>query len=172
MSDTSQESVAILGGGCFWCLEAIFQRKPGVSKVVSGYAGGGLANPTYKEVCGGGTGHAEVVAISFDPAQVSFSELLELFWLAHDPTTKDRQGGDAGPQYRSIILASDDEQLNTAEQSKAAAQPSFKAPIVTEIAKLTQFWPAEVEHHDYYNRNRLAPYCIFAIVPKLKKLGM
>ena len=162
---------AVLGGGCFWCLEAYYQRLPGVTKVVSGYAGGSTPNPTYKQVCNKDTGHAEVVEITFDSSETSYSEMLEQFWNVHDPTTKNRQGGDEGPQYRSIILGLDDEQVEIANKAIKEAQPKFKQPIVTEVVKLEKFWPAETEHQDYYNRNKFAPYCMFVISPKLKKLG-
>ncbi len=166
------EAQAVLGGGCFWCLEAVSQRVPGVLGVGSGYAGGQLPDPTYRQVCAGGTGHAEVVRISFDPDAVSYASLLELFWQAHDPTTPDRQGNDVGPQYRSIILHAGPEQEREARASVLQAQQGFSAPIVTEVAQLDKFWPAEPEHSDYYNSHRTAPYCMFLIAPKLKKLGL
>lgn len=171
MSNISLKTIAVLGGGCFWCLEAIYQRQQGVSQVNSGYAGGSTDNPTYKEVCGGNTGHAEVVEITFDPEVVSYKQLVDLFWQVHDPTTKDAQGADIGTQYRSIILAVDDDQLALAKQSMHEAQAAFSKPIVTQIEKLDKFWLAEAEHHEYYNRNKFAPYCMFNITPKLKKLG-
>lgn len=163
---------AVLGGGCFWCLEAVFQRQKGVASATSGYAGGTTREPTYKEVCGGGTGHAEVIQVQFDPRAVSYSELLDLFWRAHDPTTRDRQGADVGPQYRSIILFSSEKQAEEAARSKESAQENFSSVIVTEIAPLSEFWPAEKDHHNFYNRNRGHPYCLFNIVPKLEKLGL
>lgn len=162
---------ATFGGGCFWCTEAVFETEPGVKSVVSGYAGGHVKDPTYREVCNGTTGHAEVIQIEFDPAVVSFDRLLEIFWEAHDPTTLNRQGADEGTQYRSIILTHDETQKAAAEKSKAAAQAHFAAPIVTEIAPLGDFYPAEKYHQDYFRNNGSAPYCRAVIAPKLKKLG-
>ena len=162
--------IATFGGGCFWCAEAVFQRIPGVKSVVSGFAGGTAVNPTYKEVCAGGTGHAEVVQIQFDPAVISYGKLLEIFWEAHDPTTVDRQGHDTGAQYRSIILYSDDAQKAEAEKSKREAARQFTAPIVTQIAPLTKFYPAEGYHQNYYNLHSSEGYCQFVIGPKLQKL--
>ena len=163
---------AVVGGGCFWCVEAVFQRLPGVEAVLSGYAGGDLANPTYQAVCTGSTGHAEAVRISFDAQKLSFARLLEVFWAAHDPTTLNRQGADRGSQYRSIILAADDEQLQAAERSRQDAQRLFSRPIVTEIRMLDRFWPADDDHQNFYSNNPANPYCQFNIVPKLKKLGL
>ncbi len=163
---------AVLGGGCFWCLEAVFQRIEGVRAVVSGYAGGATPNPTYREICAGATGHAEVVRVEFDGDRVSFEEILDWFWRCHDPTTLNRQGADVGTQYRSIILYADEAQQQTAERSKAAAQAHFKDEIVTEIAPLERFYPAEDYHQNYFNDNRSAPYCTFVIRPKLDKLDM
>jgi peptide-methionine (S)-S-oxide reductase len=162
---------ATFGGGCFWCTEAVFESEPGVKSVVSGYAGGHAKDPTYREVCSGDTGHAEVIQIEYDPAKVSFERLLELFWVAHDPTTLNRQGADAGTQYRSIILYHDDTQRAAAEKSKAAAQAEFDRRIVTEIVPLEKFYVAEKQHQDYFRNNREASYCRAVIVPKLKKLG-
>lgn len=162
---------ATLGGGCFWCVEAVFETEPGVTAVKSGYAGGSTPNPTYDEVCSGNTGHAEVIQITFDPKVVSYGKLLDLFWEAHDPTTLNRQGADVGTQYRSIILYHDEAQRKVAEASKTAAQKNFSRPIVTEIVPLTDFYPAENYHQDYFRRNGQAPYCQFVIAPKLKKLG-
>lgn len=159
------------GGGCFWCLEAVFQRLNGVNKVVSGYAGGQVANPTYKQVCEGTTGHAEVVQLEFDPSKVSFDKLMEVFWAAHDPTTLNRQGHDIGTQYRSILLYENDQQKAAAEKSKAEAQKDFKDPIVTEIAPLKTFYAAEDYHQNYFNENSdKNPYCQVVIRPKLQKL--
>jgi peptide-methionine (S)-S-oxide reductase len=159
------------GGGCFWCLEAVFQRLVGVKSVASGYAGGNVPNPTYKQVCTGDTGHAEVVQIEFDPAQISFEKLLEVFWAAHDPTTLNRQGADFGTQYRSIILYANEEQKAAAEKSKQAAQAEFKSPIVTQIVPLKTFYKAEDYHQNYYNENAAKnPYCSVVIQPKLQKL--
>jgi peptide-methionine (S)-S-oxide reductase len=164
--------LATLGGGCFWCVEAVFERLPGVKSVTAGYAGGALANPDYRRVCSGTTGHAEVVQIAFDPAVISFARLLEVFWLAHDPTTLNRQGADEGPQYRSIILHHDEAQRVAAEESRAAAQAKFDAPIVTEIVPLEKFWPAEEYHQDFFRNNPRQPYCLATIPPKLRKLGL
>ena len=159
------------GGGCFWCIEAVFQRLNGVKKVVSGYAGGATPDPTYEQVCSGTTGHAEVVQLEFDPSKVSYDKLLEVFWAAHDPTTLNRQGNDVGTQYRSIILFENDQQKSVAESSKAKAQKDFKEPIVTEVAKLEKFYVAEDKHQNYYNENGTKnPYCQVVIRPKLQKL--
>ena len=169
---TSTTESAILGGGCFWCLEAVFQRQAGVSAVTSAYAGGATSNPTYAQICGGDTGHAEVVKVDFSAAQVSYEEILNLFWRAHDPTTLNRQGGDRGTQYRSVILFASDAQRVGAEQSKAAAQVHFPSPIVTEISPLGDLWKAEEKHQNFFNRNGGHPYCAYNIIPKLQKLGM
>lgn len=158
------------GGGCFWCIEAVFARLPGVKKSISGYAGGQVENPTYKQVCGGDTGHAEVVQIEFDPTKTSFDKLLEVFWAAHDPTTLNRQGADEGTQYRSVIFYENDAQKAAAEKSKTAAQKDFKSPIVTEIAPLPTFYVAEDYHQGYFELNGRAPYCQAVIAPKLRKL--
>ncbi len=163
---------AYFGGGCFWCLEAYFETLPGVKAVVSGYAGGHVPDPTYREVCGGATGHAEIVRIDFDPALTSYGALLEKFWLIHDPTTLDRQGPDEGPQYRSIILYSDDAQKVAAEQSRAALQQRLSDRVVTEIVPLQRFYEAEDYHQDYFRRNPNQGYCRAVIAPKLKKLGV
>ena len=162
---------ATLGGGCFWCLEAVFLGMKGVSAVTSGYAGGHLANPTYEEVCGKRTGHAEVVQISYDPTTVSFAEVLKVFFTIHDPTTKDRQGADIGPQYRSIILTHDAAQDAAAREviAEITAARLWGNPIVTEIVPLTQFWPAEPEHHDYFARNPWSGYCQAVVEPKVLK---
>jgi peptide-methionine (S)-S-oxide reductase len=161
---------ATLGGGCFWCMEAVYERLPGVLSVTSGYAGGHTVNPTYHEVCGGDTGHAEVTQITFDPAKISYAQLLEVFWQAHDPTTLNRQGNDAGTQYRSIILYHDDAQKLTAEKSKLSAQKDFFKPIVTEIVPLTKFYFAEDYHQGYFDAHGHEPYCQLVIAPKLEKL--
>jgi peptide-methionine (S)-S-oxide reductase len=168
--NTNQLETATLGGGCFWCMEAVYERLPGVISVTSGYAGGHTENPTYKQVCSGNTGHAEVTQIVFDPAKISYAKLLEVFWQAHDPTTLNRQGADVGTQYRSIILYGDEQQKQIAEKSKAAAQASFLKPIVTEIVPLKKFYPAEDYHQGYYDANGNAPYCQAVIAPKLEKL--
>jgi peptide-methionine (S)-S-oxide reductase len=166
---TNHHEAATLGGGCFWCTEAIFQMLPGVKSVTSGYAGGTKANPTYKEVCAGNTGHAEVIQITYDPKAVSYEKLIETFWEAHDPTTLNRQGADNGTQYRSIILYSSEAQRGAAETSKAQAQKRFRQPIVTEIVPLQKFYPAEDYHQDYYRANPNQPYCRVVIRPKVEK---
>lgn len=165
---------ASFGMGCFWCGEAVFQRVDGVLAVASGYQGGHVPNPTYPQVCTGETGHAEVVHIEFDPARVSYSELLDIFWQAHDPTTLNRQGADVGEQYRSVIFTYSDEQQRIAEASKAKAQASgtFKRPIVTDIRAAPTFYKAEEGHQNFYNSNKGNGYCRLVISPKLKKLGM
>ncbi len=165
------EELATLGGGCFWCLEAVFKDLRGVSAVKSGYAGGTLANPSYKQVCGGRTGHAEVVQVAFDPAELSYADLLRVFFAIHDPTTRDRQGNDVGPQYRSIILTHSDAQAETAaavmrEITEARLWP---APLTTELRKLDAFWPAEAEHDDYFARNPWSGYCQAIVAPKVLK---
>lgn len=162
---------ATLGGGCFWCLEAVFLGMKGITAVTSGYAGGHVANPSYEEVCGKRTGHAEVVQVSYDPAIVSFRDLLKVFFTIHDPTTKDRQGADIGPQYRSIILTHDAAQDATAREVIAELTTArlWGNPIVTEIVPLTQFWPAEPEHHNYFARNPWSGYCQAVVAPKVLK---
>lgn len=169
MSSTME--TATLGGGCFWCVEAIYQDVIGVHKVVSGYAGGAVENPTYEEVCSGITGHAEVVQIVFDPTVISFEEILFIFWRTHDPTTLNRQGNDVGTQYRSVIFYHDEQQKEIAEQSKTEADASdlWPDPIVTEIAPLTIFYEAEAYHQNYFVENPYQPYCIFVINPKVQK---
>jgi peptide-methionine (S)-S-oxide reductase len=171
-SPTAATELATLGGGCFWCLEACYQQLDGVTSVTSGYAGGPEVNPTYKAVCSGSTGHAEVIQIGFDPDKISYAELLNWFWKFHDPTTLNRQGNDAGPQYRSIILTHNEVQAGTAENSKQSAQSNFTDAIVTEIKSLEQFYPAEEYHHNYYRDNPNQPYCAYVIAPKLRKLGI
>ena len=166
---TNHLEVATLGGGCFWCTEAVFQMLPGVKSVTSGYAGGTKENPTYKEVCTGTTGHAEVIQIKYDPSVVSYEKVLTTFWEAHDPTTLDRHGPDAGTQYRSIILYSSEAQRVAAEKSKAEAQRHFRQRIVTQIVPLKQFYPAEDYHQDYYRANPNQPYCRAVIQPKVEK---
>ena len=161
-----------LGGGCFWCVEAVFQQLKGVQLVVSGYAGGHVKNPSYKEVCNGTTGHAEVCQITFNPNVISFSELLEVFWQTHDPTTLNRQGNDAGTQYRSAIFYHNEEQKRHAEHYKAELDTSgaFGKPIVTEIVPFSNFYKAEDYHQNYYNENGLQPYCLFVVKPKVEKV--
>jgi peptide-methionine (S)-S-oxide reductase len=162
-----------LGAGCFWCTEAVFERLPGVYSATSGYMGGKQKNPTYEQVCGGATGHAEVTKVIFDPAKLSLEKLLETFWKAHDPTTLNRQGADIGTQYRSAIFYETEAQRPVAEKSKAEASKLFERPIVTEITRATEFYPAENYHQEYYRLNKdRNPYCRAVITPKLKKLGM
>lgn len=160
---------AVLGGGCFWCLEGAYEIVPGVLDVENGYAGGGRANPTYEQVGTGLTGHAEVVKITFDPKIVTFTELLELFWKIHDPTTLNRQGADVGPQYRSVILYSGPEQEVAAKASIAKAGPAFRNPIVTELKSLEAYWKAEDYHQDYFRRNPNQGYCQIVVAPKVDK---
>jgi len=166
-----QTEQATLGGGCFWCLEAIFQRVEGVLKVESGYSGGTAGTANYRAVCSGTTGHAEVVQITFDPALISYEEVLEIFWSTHDPTTPNRQGNDVGPQYRSVIFYHTEEQRQTAERSKEqVASGIWEAPIVTEIVPFEAFFAAEAEHQNYYNKvGGRNPYCSFVITPKIAK---
>lgn len=166
---TNHTELATFGGGCFWCMEALFQTVDGIISVTSGYAGGHVKNPTYKDVCSGRTGHAEVIQIEFDPRKISYPELLEVFWEAHDPTTLNRQGPDAGTQYRSIILYQNEAQKLAAEKSKREAARRFSKPIVTEIVPLTGFYKAEEYHQDYYRSHSGAPYCQLVIGPKLAK---
>ena len=163
---------AIFGGGCFWCLEAIFERYDGIISVSSGYSAGKTKDPTYNEVCSGTTGHAEVVKIEFDSEKISYSDLIEIFWTSHDPTTLNRQGEDVGTQYRSIILYKNEIELEIAKKSKVETQKEFETPIVTEIVKLEKFYPAEKYHQDYYNNNSKEPYCYYVIRPKLEKLKL
>ncbi len=160
---------AVVGGGCFWCVEALYQGVPGIESVVSGYAGGTTPNPTYEQVCTGRTGHAEVVQITYDPIKISYEKVIDLFWKAHDPTTLNRQGADTGTQYRSIILTLTDEERAIAEKSKATAQKDFSAPIVTEIKPLEAFYPAEKYHQNFYENNPNYPYSAAVIEPKLEK---
>jgi peptide-methionine (S)-S-oxide reductase len=163
--------LATLGGGCFWCLDAVYRDLRGVSRVVSGYAGGHTENPSYEEVCGKRTGHAEVVQITFDPAEISFADLLRVFFTIHDPTTKDRQGADVGPQYRSIILAHSDEQARVAAEvmAEVAASGMWRDPLVTEVQPLERFWPGEDEHQDYFARAPWSGYCRVVVAPKVAK---
>jgi peptide-methionine (S)-S-oxide reductase len=168
---TNKLETATLGGGCFWCVEAIFQDLKGVQQVVSGYAGGTVENPTYQQVCTGTTGHAEVVQITFDPEVISFEDLLYIFWRTHDPTTLNRQGADVGTQYRSVIFYHDEEQKASAEKSKREAGTSglWPNPIVTEITPFSNFYQAEDYHHDFYRQNPNQPYCRAVIDPKVRK---
>jgi peptide-methionine (S)-S-oxide reductase len=162
---------ATFGTGCFWCTEAIFERLDGVEKVISGYSGGHIKNPSYKEVCTGTTGHAEVIRIYFDPEVISYEELLDVFWQTHDPTTLNRQGNDVGTQYRSVIFYHNEEQKKIAEKSKQEMDHSgtFADPIVTEISPLINFYEAENYHQDYFENNPNQPYCSVIIAPKVKK---
>lgn len=172
MSDDSRQEKATLGGGCFWCIEAVFQQLDGVESVVSGYAGGHDPNPNYQSVCSGATGHAEVVQITFDPEVVTYEELLNVFWKAHDPTTLNRQGNDVGTQYRSAIYYHSEAQKEAALKSIESAQPHFSDKIVTEVAPLDVFYGGEDYHQDYYVNHREQGYCSFVIRPKLDKLGL
>ena len=162
---------AVLGGGCFWCLETVYREVAGVREVVSGYCGGAVDAPDYHAVCDGHTGHAEVVRISFDPEAVSFRTLLEIFFVIHDPTTRNRQGNDVGTQYRSVIFAQDAAQAETAREliDALTAAKAFADPIVTELAGAERFWPAEDYHQDYFARNGHQPYCQVVVAPKLAK---
>ena len=163
---------ATFGAGCFWCVEAVFERLDGVKDVMPGYTGGHKNNPTYKEICTGMTGHAEVAQVTYDSKIITFNELLDMFWKSHDPTTRNRQGNDIGTQYRSAIFYHNDEQKLLAEESKLKVDNSriFTNPIVTEITKLDKFWPAEDYHNNYYANNMDQPYCRIVIKPKLDKL--
>ena len=165
---------ATLGGGCFWCLEAVFSRIEGVKSVTSGYAGGHSQNPTYEQVCTGESGHAEVVRVDYDPINISYETLVNWFWRCHDPTTLNRQGRDIGTQYRSVIFYQNEVQKTVAQLSKKDADMSgmFEDPIVTEISALPEFFPAEDYHFDYYNKNSNAKYCSYIIRPKLAKLNL
>jgi len=165
-------NLATFGGGCFWCLEAVFEELRGVERVVSGYAGGQRPDPSYEQVCSGATGHAEVVQVTFDPAIISYRELVEIFFAFHDPTTPNRQGPDSGTQYRSIIVAHDAEQAAVAAAVIAELDGGnvFGAPIVTELATMTRFWAAEAQHQGYYRRNPDRGYCAAMIAPKVAKL--
>ncbi len=169
--DNAQQAEAVLAGGCFWCLEAVFLDLRGVLAVKSGYAGGHTEAPRYKDVCSGRTGHAEVVRVTYDPAQLDYADLLRVFFTIHDPTTKDRQGADVGTQYRSAIFVSSPEQRATAEavMAEIAAAALYPGKLVTEITDLTQFWPAEDEHDDYFARNPWSGYCQAVVAPKIVK---
>ena len=165
------KAVATLAGGCFWCLEAVYDELKGVRRVVSGYAGGDVPNPTYQQVCSGNTGHAEVVQIEFDPGAVSYRDLLEIFFTIHDPTTLNRQGADVGTQYRSAIFYHDDAQRREAEGiiAELENEGAFSNPIVTEVTELGTFYPAEDYHQDYYQNNPYQAYCMVVVAPKLAK---
>ncbi len=168
---SATQETATLGGGCFWCLEAVFKDLRGVTSVMSGYAGGHVENPGYKAVCTGRTGHAEVVQVKFDPAQLDYADLLRVFFAIHDPTTKDRQGNDVGPQYRSIILTHSDAQAATARTVMQEIETAkiWPGKIVTAIEPLTVFYAAEPEHHDYFARNPFSGYCQVVVAPKVVK---
>lgn len=169
VTTSGKTEIATLGGGCFWCVEAIYQDLKGVSKVESGYSGGSVSNPTYREVCSGLTGHAEVIQVTFDPAVISFKEILEIFFTVHDPTTLNRQGADTGTQYRSVIFYHSPEQKTVAEEVKVSMQAVWDDPIVTEIAAFEKFYKAEDYHQNYFNDNPNQPYCSIVIAPKVKK---
>ncbi len=168
----SEKETIVLGAGCFWCVEAVYERIDGVINVESGYSNGHTENPSYKEVCTGNTGFAEVAKVTFDPQAVNLTKILDTFWKAHDPTTLNRQGADVGTQYRSGIYYLSEEQKTKAEKSLTNAQSSFDNNIVTEIQPLQKYTVAEDYHQDYYNNNKNAPYCSFIITPKLKKLKL
>ena len=165
-------SIATFGAGCFWCVEAVFEQLDGVHAVESGYMGGEVLDPTYREICSGKSGHAEVTQIHYDPKIVSYETLLDWLWRSHDPTTLNRQGADIGTQYRSAIFYHNDAQRKAAEASKVAAQKDFTATIITEITAATTYYPAEDYHQDYYRLNPNAPYCQIVIRPKLEKLDL
>ncbi len=172
MSPDSTRETATLGGGCFWCLDEVFRQLRGVERVESGYAGGETPNPSYRDVCGGDTGHAEVVRITFDPSAISYRELLDVFFTIHDPTTLDRQGGDIGTQYRSVVFYHSPEQQQVATATIAELEQGgvWNAPIVTQVVAVPEFWPAEAYHQEYYRQNQSQPYCRIVIEPKIAKL--
>ena len=172
MTKSSSVEFALVGGGCFWCTEAVFEKIEGILEVVSGYAGGALANPTYKDICTGQSGHAEVIKIKFSADIISYAEILEIFGKAHDPTTLNRQGADVGTQYRSTIMYYDEYQEKIARSWKQNLSGQFVDPVVTEIVPAPTFYPAEEYHQDYYAKNPNQGYCSFVIRPKLKKLGL
>ena len=169
--NAGRNETATLGGGCFWCLDAVYRGLKGVHRVASGYAGGHVPNPTYEQVCGKGTGHAEVVRVEFDPAELSFADLLRVFFTIHDPTTKDRQGADVGPQYRSAIFFHSEEQKRTAEavMAEIAGAGVWDGKLVTELVPAAEFYPAEPEHQDYFARNPWSGYCRAVVAPKVQK---
>src|SRR5437867_1630562 len=171
MATERRREVATLGGGCFWCLDAVYRELRGVERVESGYTGGSVPNPTYRQVFGGDTGHAEVVQVTFDPSVISYRDLLDVFFTIHDPTTRDRQGSDVGPQYRSIILYHSPDQERMAREAIADfdARAIWNAPIVTEVKPLREFYPAERYHQDYFSNNARQPYCQIVIEPKVAK---
>ena len=172
MPDTPAREIATLGGGCFWCLDEVFRQLRGVESVESGYSGGETRHPTYRQVCGGDTGHAEVVRIGFDPSIITYRDLLDVFFTVHDPTTLDRQGPDVGTQYRSVIFHHSPEQEETARRAIAEldSEGVWDAPIVTQVVAAPEFWPAEANHQEYYRRNPSQAYCRIVIEPKVAKL--
>jgi peptide-methionine (S)-S-oxide reductase len=171
--DMDNLELVTFGAGCFWCVEAVYQRLDGVEKVVSGYTGGDVENPSYEAVCNGTTGHAEVCQIYYDPKVISFDELLEVFWKTHDPTTLNRQGADVGTQYRSVVFYHNEEQRRLTEEYKSKLDKAeiYDDPIVTEISPITEFYAAEDYHQNYYNNNSSQPYCSYVITPKLEKFN-
>jgi peptide-methionine (S)-S-oxide reductase len=171
MTTHSNLATAVLGGGCFWCLDAVFRELAGVRSVESGYAGGRVPDPTYEAVCGGDTGHAEVVRVAFDPSVLSYRDLLRVFFTIHDPTTRNRQGNDVGTQYRSVIFCSSPVQRADAEAvvAELTAEGLWRDPVVTEIAGSAPFYPAETYHQDYFSRNGNQPYCAYVVAPKVAK---
>ena len=171
MSTENELEKTTLGGGCFWCLEAVYQELRGVTRIVSGYAGGDTVNPTYKEVCSGNTGHAEVVQLTYDPQQVTFKELLQVFFTIHDPTQLNRQGADVGTQYRSVIFYHDADQEQVARETirELTAEGLYDAPIVTQVEPLELFYEGEDYHQEYYSNNKWQPYCMMVITPKVAK---
>jgi peptide-methionine (S)-S-oxide reductase len=168
------EPIATLGGGCFWCLEAVYQEMEGVRKVVSGYMGGNVASPTYEQVCGGTTGHVEVTQVTFDAGAASYEDILEVFFAIHDPTSWDRQGNDSGPQYRSVVFYRDDAQRVAAEAaiSSLTAEHAYSSPIVTEVRPATAFYPAEDYHQQYFTNHPNQPYCASVVSPKVRKFRL
>lgn len=168
---TSNTDTATFGAGCFWCVEAVFQQLDGVLKVTSGYSGGHIANPTYEQVCSKTSGHVEVTQIVYDPAKISFDELLEVFWKTHDPTTPDQQGNDCGPQYRSVVFYHNEQQKELAEKYKQELNEShvWTNPVITTVEPLTNFYAAENYHQNYFNANSQQPYCRYVIQPKVEK---
>lgn len=167
---TSKNEIIVFGGGCFWCTEAVFSMLNGVLEVTPGYAGGFSKNPTYKEVCSKETGHAEVIKVEFDQDKIKLSKLLEIFFISHNPTTPNKQGNDIGSQYRSIILYTNESQKEEIEKYINKIRKNFPAPIVTQLKKLAVFYPAESYHKDFFENNKLNPYCLLVINPKLKKI--
>jgi len=168
----ANRAIATFANGCFWCTEAVLEQVDGVLDATSGYMGGAVDKPTYKQVCDGNTGHAECVQVTFDPARISYEALLEWFFRSHDPTTLNRQGADSGTQYRSAIFFHSDAQRDAARAAIVKYQPKFRAPIVTEVTPASRFWPAENYHQDYFRLNPQQGYCRMVIAPKLQKLGL